>query len=145
MKKVDNTKFCLTVAVVACIICAPALSSAEEPQTTLSVFTRVMELSLDQALKIALENNPDLQSERKSLQMAELDIKRAKAKFDPYVQVDTSYSSSEKPSSQWAGAPRNASIRGCSSSRADPQPPRTQATSGAFGSRSVRRSASVPA
>ena len=29
--------------------------------------------------------------------------------------------------------------------RADPQPPRTQATSGVLGSRSARRSASVPA
>ncbi len=86
--------------VLAFILLATAVSARQDGGTTLAVFTQRQELTLEQALEIALKNNPDLQTERKSLEMARQDIIRAKAKFDPYVQVDSSFSRSETPTSQ---------------------------------------------
>jgi outer membrane protein len=62
--------------------------------------TRPLELTLMQAKKLALDNNLDLQNARRDLRLAELDITRAKAGYDPYVRVDSSYSKSTKPTSQ---------------------------------------------
>ncbi len=63
-------------------------------------FTRQMPLSLAQAKEIALANNPDLRSERLNLEMAGVDVVRAKATYDPYLQLDTSYSSNESASAE---------------------------------------------
>ena len=65
-------------------------------------FGRQMPLSLAQAKEIALANNPDLRSERLNLEMAGVDLTRAKATYDPYLQLDTSYNSSQSPSAESA-------------------------------------------
>ncbi|HUT55110.1 MAG TPA: TolC family protein [bacterium] len=62
--------------------------------------TRPLPLTLEQGKRAALDNNLDLQNARRDLRMAELDITRAKAGYDPYFKTDSSYSESTKPSSQ---------------------------------------------
>jgi outer membrane protein TolC len=66
----------------------------------LAGFSRQMNLSLAQATEVALANNPDLRGERLNLEMAKTDLVRARAAYDPYVQVDSSYSKREQPSAQ---------------------------------------------
>ena len=65
-------------------------------------FSRQIPLSLAQAKEIALTNNPDLRSERLNLEMAEVNVVRAKATYDPYLQLDTSYSNSRTPTAESA-------------------------------------------
>lgn len=62
--------------------------------------TRPLELSLEQAARMALDNNLDLENARRDLRLAELDIIKTKSGYDPYIQADASYSKSTKPSSQ---------------------------------------------
>jgi outer membrane protein TolC len=73
----------------------------DAPETAgLPDLTRSMELSLEQAQRIALDNNLDLENARRDLRLAKLDIVRSRAGYDPYLQADASYSNSSKPSSQ---------------------------------------------
>jgi len=61
---------------------------------------RQTRMSLEDAKNMALANNPDLENARRDLRLAELEITRARAGYDPYVQADASYTSSKKPTSQ---------------------------------------------
>jgi len=79
-----------------------SLLAGSQETTPSPGFTRQMPLSLAQADEIALANNPDLRSERLNLEMAGTDLVRAKATYDPYLQLDTSYSNSASPSAQSA-------------------------------------------
>lgn len=81
---------------------------AQDPDDTFTVpvsaglddMTAQQRLGLEEAQKVALENNIDLANARKDLRMAELEIIKSKANYDPYVRADGSYSSSKSPSSQ---------------------------------------------
>jgi len=79
-----------------------SLLAGSQETTPSPGFTRQLPLSLAQADEIALANNPDLRSERLNLEMAGTDLVRAKATYDPYLQLDTSYSNSASPSAQSA-------------------------------------------
>ncbi len=59
-----------------------------------------MKLSLRQAIDMAMKNNPDLKAAGYDLDVARNDIIRAKASYDPYLQIDSSYSKSKRPTSQ---------------------------------------------
>jgi outer membrane protein len=59
-----------------------------------------LRLTLEQAVQMALSNNPDIRSANYDLEIAKNEIIRAKATYDPYIQLDTNYSSSRRPTSQ---------------------------------------------
>jgi len=57
-------------------------------------------LSLRRALELALINNPELKSTRLELEIARLKIQQTKSNYDPYFQVNSNFSQSERPTSQ---------------------------------------------
>jgi outer membrane protein TolC len=63
-------------------------------------FSRQLPMTLEEARRLALEQNPSLENARRDLRLAELDLVRSKASYDPYLQADASYSDNRKPSSQ---------------------------------------------
>jgi outer membrane protein TolC len=65
----------------------------------LTDYTRAQELTLTRAKEIAIDNNLDLANARRDVRIAELDITRGKAAYDPYLRADASYASNQKPSS----------------------------------------------
>lgn len=79
---------------------ASEVATAAQTSSGLPDFTRQMDLSLAEAKQMAMDNNLDLENARRDLKLAELEITRAKAGYDPYIQADASYSNSKRPSSQ---------------------------------------------
>jgi outer membrane protein len=80
------------IAVIIMLFAGLALAQAEESQE--------MMLSLEQAKDMALRNNPEIKAAGYDLEVAGNDIIRAKASYDPYLQIDSSYSKSKRPTSQ---------------------------------------------
>jgi len=109
MKRFVYPAACLMLTMV--LICAPFLPAWAQEEleevegisaSGLSDFNRTLDLSLDQAKEMALSNNLEVANAKLDLRIAELDIVRARAGYDPYVQADASYSKSNRPSSQSA-------------------------------------------
>ncbi len=77
---------------------APAESAAEP--SGLSDFTRQSFMSLKEARKLGMSNNIDVMNARRDLDLAILEITRAKSGYDPYVQIDANYQKSQQAQSQ---------------------------------------------
>ena len=75
-----------------------------------SLGAKELPLSLRQAMELALVNNPELKSQRLELEIARMNIQQAKADYDPYIQLNSNFSSSERPSSQPAFGTETKSI-----------------------------------
>lgn len=70
----------------------PHVAQAESapPALPASATERVLALSLEQAIRLALQNNLDIQRERLGPQVAHTQVERARAVFDPTIGLTTS-------------------------------------------------------
>ena len=57
----------------------------------------VLELSLEDAVRIALENNRDIQIEKQNVKVSEGEVTTQEGVFDPLLNVSTSYTDGETP------------------------------------------------
>lgn len=57
----------------------------------------VLNLSLDEALKIAIENNRDIQIEQKNVEVSEGEVQAQEGVFDPVLNISSSYTDSQTP------------------------------------------------
>ena len=69
-----------------------APSSAPPPALPSSATERVLELSLENAIRLALQNNLDIERGRLDPQIAHTQVERARAVFDPSVALTASLS-----------------------------------------------------
>ncbi len=63
-------------------------------------YKKVIRITQEEAVGFAMKHNPDLKNARRDVKMAELDVTRSMASYDPYIRADASYSRSKKPTSQ---------------------------------------------
>ncbi len=121
MKKQGHNKPSRAWVILVCVlVCmAPAGSRLQQAETGLaspdrgaemispsssglSDFSQQLNLSFDQAVELAMENNLDLANARREVRLSELSITRAKSAYDPYLQADGSHSYSQRTASQRA-------------------------------------------
>ena len=55
----------------------------------------ILNLSLDEAKVIALENNRDIKIQKENIEFSEGDVTKEKGAFDPFFTLTTSYSDSK--------------------------------------------------
>jgi outer membrane protein len=69
-----------------------------EPGTAMPASTteRVLELSLEDAIRLALQNNLDIERDRFNPLIAQTDVEQARAAFDPAIGLDASISQTEE-------------------------------------------------
>jgi outer membrane protein TolC len=70
-------------------------SVQQPPAMPLSTTERVVQLSLEDAIRLALHNNLDLQRERFSPRIQHTEIEKARADFDPAIGVDAQISGTQ--------------------------------------------------
>ena len=77
---------------------APAVSPP--PALPLSATERVLELSLEQAIQLALQNNLEIERGRLDPQVAHAQVEQERAVFDPSVGLDGKPVSDQNPSAK---------------------------------------------
>ena len=85
----------VTVSIVAMLLVAGTLSRPSHAQTAAppaSTEDRELELTLTNAVQLAVQHNLDIARERFEPQIARTDVETAKAEFDPIVGAETSVS-----------------------------------------------------
>ncbi|MFO8057167.1 MAG: TolC family protein [bacterium] len=102
MPKADSGEYAVPQGPDYDTVVLEGLTSQEVSASGMPEFKKVIRLTEKEAVGFAMKHNPDLKNARRDLEMAELDIKRSMASYDPYLRADASYSRSKKPTSQAA-------------------------------------------
>ncbi len=97
-----STAYVLPPAPAYEVVALPGLTAAKISPSGMPEFKKVIRITLDEAVGFAMKHNPDLKNARRDVKMAEQDIKRSMASYDPYLRADVSYSRTKKPTSQSA-------------------------------------------
>jgi outer membrane protein TolC len=95
----------LSVLCLGAPVSAQTSSPAQPPAMPLSATERVLELTLEDAIRLGLQHNLDIERERYSPLIQFTDVEKGRAAFDPVVGVDATISQNKiLPVSQTQGA-----------------------------------------